>query len=69
MITLPNSLRDKLKRSDQLHLLQYWDELKDSEQAGLLGQLQAIDWDLVANLAAGGVSDIKNKIDFDIVFR
>lgn len=65
MITLPNPLCEKLKRSDQLHLLQYWDELKESEQAGLLGQLQAIDWDVVANLAAGGASDIQKKIDFE----
>ena len=64
MISLPELLHEKLKQSNQLHLLQYWDALQEKEQVALVEQLQAIDWELVGNLAAEGVGGAERQIDF-----
>ena len=52
MVTLPNELQRRLKVHRQEQVLGWWDRLNDSERQGLLGQLQAIDLELLDRLYA-----------------
>ncbi len=46
----PDDLRDRLKARGQEHVLAAWDRLDAEERAHLMGQLQALDFDLLARL-------------------
>ncbi|HZU37143.1 MAG TPA: UDPGP type 1 family protein, partial [Gemmataceae bacterium] len=50
MVSVPNDLRDHLRKHGQEHVLTWWDELNDNERRGLLDQLQQIDLDLIHKL-------------------
>src|SRR5207237_3145752 len=47
---LPDDLRDRLSRHGQEHVLTGWDRLGPEDRAYLAGQLQALDFDLLARL-------------------
>ena len=56
-----SQLHARLSQHGQSHLLQWWDELNESQRSGLLAQLESIDYSLIARLfsereAAGGSS-------------
>jgi UDP-N-acetylglucosamine/UDP-N-acetylgalactosamine diphosphorylase len=46
----PDDLRDRLKAHDQEHVLTGWDRLEPEARAHLVGQLQVLDFDLLARL-------------------
>jgi UDP-N-acetylglucosamine/UDP-N-acetylgalactosamine diphosphorylase len=46
----PDDLRDRLKAHGQEHVLAAWDQLAAEPRAHLIGQLQALDFDLLARL-------------------
>src|SRR5437660_693789 len=46
----PDDLRDRLKAHGQEHVLTAWDQLEPEARAQLVGQLQALDFDLLARL-------------------
>jgi UDP-N-acetylglucosamine/UDP-N-acetylgalactosamine diphosphorylase len=52
MHSVPDDLREILKEHDQLHVLDGWDALGAEERAHLVGQLQALDFDLLKKLYA-----------------
>jgi UDP-N-acetylglucosamine/UDP-N-acetylgalactosamine diphosphorylase len=52
MVTVPDDLRERLRRSGQEHVLRWWDRLKDQERRWLLDQLRAIDLDQLGQLYA-----------------
>jgi UDP-N-acetylglucosamine/UDP-N-acetylgalactosamine diphosphorylase len=47
---VPNDLRQQLQRSQQEHVLVWWDRLNDGERRGLIQQLQSIDLERLAEL-------------------
>src|SRR4051812_22646665 len=47
---VPDDLRDRLDKHDQTHVLAGWDRLAPEDRAHLAGQLQALDFDLLARL-------------------
>ena len=49
---IPDDLRERLKTHGQEHVLTGWDGLNAEERAHLTGQLQALDFDLLARLYA-----------------
>jgi UDP-N-acetylglucosamine/UDP-N-acetylgalactosamine diphosphorylase len=56
-MTPPQTLVATLARAGQQHLLDFWDRLDASAQRAFAAQLEAVDWDLLAEmqrLAAGG---------------
>jgi UDP-N-acetylglucosamine/UDP-N-acetylgalactosamine diphosphorylase len=52
MITVPDDLRQRLRDHGQEHVLAWWDRLNDPERQELLGQLQAVDVELLRRLYA-----------------
>src|SRR5437868_12263105 len=50
MITVPNDLRERLRRFGQEHVLRWWDRLNDQERRELLAQVRAIDLDQLRQL-------------------
>ncbi|MCS6852471.1 MAG: UDPGP type 1 family protein [Gemmataceae bacterium] len=50
MEDIPQSLKQRLHRYGQEHVLAGWDSLSDSERRALLAQLEAIDFDLLHQL-------------------
>src|SRR6516165_4375522 len=46
----PDDLRDRLKAHRQEHVLAGWDRLEPEARAHLVGQLQALDFDLLSRL-------------------
>ncbi len=55
------SLKSKLAQFSQEHVLQFWDELSQSERQNLKAQIEDIDLQTLATLVAGA----DEKIDFD----
>ena len=56
-----SQLHARLSQYGQSHLLQWWDELSETQRSGLLAQLESIDYSLIARLfsereAGGGAS-------------
>lgn len=49
----PESLVETLAAANQSHVLRFWDELPEQGRERLLGQLRAIDFDLLQQLLAG----------------
>jgi UDP-N-acetylglucosamine/UDP-N-acetylgalactosamine diphosphorylase len=49
---VPDDLRERLRTHGQEHVLVGWDDLNAEERAHLAGQLQALDFDLLARLYA-----------------
>jgi UDP-N-acetylglucosamine/UDP-N-acetylgalactosamine diphosphorylase len=47
---IPDDLRERLKSHGQRHVLAGWDRLGPEDRAHLVGQLQALDFDLLARL-------------------
>lgn len=45
-------IEKRLKEHGQSHLLRFWDELTESEQATLIGQIEKIDFDLIKSLSS-----------------
>src|SRR5262245_36186652 len=52
MPTVPDELRQRLRRHGQEHLLAHWGALDDERRAGLLRQVQALDLDQLTRLYA-----------------
>jgi UDP-N-acetylglucosamine/UDP-N-acetylgalactosamine diphosphorylase len=52
MVTVPNDVRQRLRQSDQEHVLRWWDRLNDRERQELLDQLRAIDLEQLQQLYA-----------------
>ena len=52
MPTVPDELRRRLKAADQEHVLAWWDQLDESQQQSLLGQLQELDFAKLRELYA-----------------
>jgi UDP-N-acetylglucosamine/UDP-N-acetylgalactosamine diphosphorylase len=50
MITVSDEIRRRLRQFDQEHVLAWWDRLTDSERAGLLEQIQALDLEQLRRL-------------------
>ena len=53
---MKTQLEEKLNQFGQSHLLQFWDELNETEQASLAKQIENIDFELIKTLAAGHAS-------------
>ncbi|MEI6538470.1 MAG: hypothetical protein WCO86_02945, partial [Planctomycetota bacterium] len=43
MKSIPSKIREQLQHASQSHLLQFWDELSESEVASLLNQISQTD--------------------------
>jgi UDP-N-acetylglucosamine/UDP-N-acetylgalactosamine diphosphorylase len=52
MISVPDELRRRLRQFGQDHVLAFWDGLPDAERSNLLGQLQCLNLDQLAQLYA-----------------
>jgi UDP-N-acetylglucosamine/UDP-N-acetylgalactosamine diphosphorylase len=52
MLTVPDTLRQKLGRHNQEHVLAFWDRLDDGQRRVLLGQLEALDLEALERLYA-----------------
>jgi UDP-N-acetylglucosamine/UDP-N-acetylgalactosamine diphosphorylase len=52
MQTIPEDLRQRLRRYDQEHVLSWWDRLSADERRGLVEQLRALDLEQLAGLFA-----------------
>src|SRR5262245_15579054 len=50
MVTVPDDLRERLRRYGQEHVLMGWDKLGDAERQGLVRQLSEIDFDQLRRL-------------------
>src|SRR5271155_1589253 len=51
-MTIPDSLLQRLRKYHQEHVLRFWDQLSESEQRGLVEQLQGLDLELLQGLFA-----------------
>src|SRR5262245_14692055 len=51
-MTVPDDLRQRLKKHGQEHVLAFWDRLDDGQRKTLLGQLQSLDLDQLQTLYA-----------------
>lgn len=47
MTSVPDDLKSILEKHDQLHVLKWWDELNEQQQARLVSQLQAVDFETI----------------------
>src|SRR5262245_23294813 len=52
MLTVPDPLRQKLRRHGQEHVLAFWDRLDDDQRRVLLGQIEALDLEALERLYA-----------------
>jgi UDP-N-acetylglucosamine/UDP-N-acetylgalactosamine diphosphorylase len=50
LITIPIKLQQKLADSKQEHVLNFWEELNDSDRGFLVSQLESIDFDMFATM-------------------
>ena len=61
MITIPIKLQQKLADSKQEHVLNFWEELNDSDRGFLVSQLESIDFDMFATMQQKTVNkQVKN---------
>ncbi|MBD3672806.1 MAG: UDPGP type 1 family protein [Planctomycetaceae bacterium] len=44
-MNIPDSLKQTLDNQQQLHLIQWWDDLDETQQASLIDQLESIEWE------------------------
>lgn len=56
MSTIPDSIRNSIDQTSQSHLLQFWDDLTDSQQASLLKQIDEIDLAMLGRVWASSRS-------------
>jgi len=59
------SLPDHLNSRGQSHIMQFWDELSDHEQAHLAAQVASIDFDLVEQLTENWIRHTPEPLHFD----
>ena len=52
-----SELQSQLEQHDQSHVLQFWEELTETQQASLADQIRGIDFDLLAKLVEGNDSE------------
>ncbi len=57
-----NEIRDRLMQYDQMHVLDFWDSLTETEQEKLCEQVENTDFDIIGNSIKSRGSDIRGTI-------
>ncbi|MEM7307835.1 MAG: UDPGP type 1 family protein [Planctomycetota bacterium] len=66
MTTTEQNLRSRADEAGQGHIFRFWDELSDEGRTRLLGQVEALDFELIAELAALRTAPPAESVDHDL---